>query len=95
MSSLIVLCASLLVAFFLSRGLDHHRPGSLRPITMAAGGAMLAPIVIGVIAAFARGLDDGALRFAAFAVGVVLLGYMFLAGAWLLRFLAEQMIPRR
>ncbi len=95
MSTLIVLSASLLVAFFISRGIAHHRPEELRPLSWATGGAIAAPIVIGVIATAVKDVSDGMLRFVAFAVAVVLLGYMFLAGAWLLRFLADQMALRR
>ena len=92
---MIVLGASLLVAFFLSRGVEHHRPNSMRPLTIATGAAIIAPILITLLAGTARDWPDGLLRFGAFAIAIVLLGYMFLAGAWLLWFLAEQMAPRR
>jgi hypothetical protein len=94
-STLIVLGASLLVAFFLSRGMAHSRPNGLRPLTATTAAAIVAPLVITLLAAAARGWAHGVLRFGAFAIAVVLLGYMFLAGAWLLWYLAEQMTPRR
>jgi membrane-bound metal-dependent hydrolase YbcI (DUF457 family) len=94
-STLIVLGASLLVAYFLSRGIAHSRPHSMRPLTLSTGGAIVAPLLITLLAAAAKDRPDDLLRFGAFAIAVVLLGYMFLAGAWLLWYLAEQMAPRR
>ena len=84
-----MLVASLLVAFFLDRGLAAHRPADLGALAIAVGGALLAPVVVTIVAALVRGSEASVVRFGAFAVGVLLLGYMFAAGSWALRFLAE------
>jgi hypothetical protein len=86
--SLTVLIASLLVAFFIDRDVKERRPEEWRPLMIAVSAAMAAPVAIILIATFARDSAVGAVHFAAFAAGVTLMGYMFAAGSWALRFLA-------
>ena len=86
--SITVLVASLLVAFFIARDLRERRPEEWRPLMLAVTGAMAAPIAIIAVATVARGSSTGAVHFLGFAIGVTLMGYMFVAGSWALRFLA-------
>jgi hypothetical protein len=95
MESIYVLTVSLAVAALLYRGLEQWRPVELRTLSYAIAGAMAVPIVIGAVGAVAHAVGANAVRFAGFSVGIVLIGYMFVAGAWALRFLAEQMAAQR
>ena len=88
MHSIFVVITSLLVAFFIDRGFAENRPDGWRALMIAVGGAMAAPIAIIAVAANAHGSTVEAVHFTGFAVGVTLIGYMFAAGSWALRFLA-------
>ena len=84
-----VLVAALLIAYFLDRALAHRRPGDLRALGATLGAAILAPVPIGLVAGAISPQTLESVRFLAFAFGLTALGYMFAAGSWAVRFLAE------
>lgn len=90
MTGLLVLATSIAVAFFLGRGLEPWRPTDLAPLGIALGVGVLSPLAVTWIVGEARDLGGPVATFLAFAAGVLLIGYMVLAGTWALRFLAEQ-----
>ena len=95
MESTFVLAVSVVIAALLYRGLEPWRPAAMRPLSLVVGSAMAVPVVIGVLSALAHSVDGVAVRFAGFAIGVTLIGYMLVAGGWALRFLAEQVATYR
>jgi hypothetical protein len=95
MESIYVLTVSLAVAALLYRGLEQWRPVEIRTLSYAIAAAMAVPMLIAAVGGAAHAIDANALRFAAFSLGVLLIGYMFVAGAWALRFLAEQLAAQR
>jgi hypothetical protein len=86
----LVLTTSIAVAFFLGRGLEPWRPRDVRWLGLAVLAAILAPVVVDVLVAWVQAVGGEAATFVGFAGGVLLIGYMVLAGCWALRFLAEQ-----
>ena len=90
MTAALVLGTSIAVAFFLGRGLEPWRPRDVRWLGLAVLGAIAAPVVVDVLVAWVQAVGGEAATFLGFAGGVLLIGYMVLAGCWALRFLAEQ-----
>jgi len=95
MEPVFVFAVCVIVAALLYRGLEPWRPVALRPLSLVVGSAMAVPVVITTLSALAHAVDGVAVRFAGFAVGVTLIGYMLVAGGWALRFLAEQVATYR
>ena len=95
MTAALVLATSLAVAFFLGRGLEPWRPRDLRWLAAAVLAGIAAPLVVDVLTAWVHAVGGEAATFIGFAGGVLLIGYMVLAGCWALRFLAEQTGHRR
>ena len=90
MTAALVLTTSVAVAFFLGRGLEPWRPRDVRWLGLAVLAAILAPVFVDVLVAWVHAVGGEAATFVGFAGGVLLIGYMVLAGCWALRFLAEQ-----
>ncbi len=88
-TGLLVLATSIAVAFFLGRGLEPWRPTELKRLTLAVAVGIAAPLAVAFIAGRALAAGSEVATFLGFAAGVILIGYMVLAGAWALRFLAE------
>ncbi len=88
---LLVLATSIAVAFFLGRGLEPWRPTRLAWLAVALGAGIAAPLAVALIVARVESAGGEPATFLGFASGVILIGYMVLAGAWALRFLADQM----
>jgi hypothetical protein len=86
----LVLATSVTVAFFLGCGLEPWRPRDVRRLAVAVLAGILAPVVVDVLVAWVHAAGGEAATFIGFAGGVLLIGYMVLAGCWALRFLAEQ-----
>jgi hypothetical protein len=87
---LLVFVTSIAVAYFLGRGLEPWRPTSLTRLLVAVAGGVAAPLLVALIAGRAEAAGTEMATFLGFAGGVILIGYMVLAGAWALRFLVEQ-----
>jgi hypothetical protein len=94
-TALLVLATSIAVAFFLGRGLEPWRPTDPKRLTLAVAAGVAAPLVVAFTIAQAQSFGGPAATFLGFAGGVILIGYMLLAGAWALRFLAEQVAQYR
>jgi hypothetical protein len=94
-TGLLVLATSIAVAYFLGRGLEPWRPIEPKRLAVAVGAAIAAPLVIGLIVSRVETAGGPLATFLGFASGVILIGYMVLAGAWALRFLAEQVAQYR
>jgi len=94
-TGLLVLATSIAVAYFLGRGLEPWRPTSLTRLTLAIAGGVAAPLLVAFVAGRAQAAGTEVATFLGFAGGVILIGYMVLAGAWALRFLAEQVAQYR
>ena len=90
MTAALVLATSIAVAFFLGRGLEPWRPRDVRWLGLAVLAAILAPVAVDVLVAWVQAVGGEVATFVGFAGGVLLIGYMVLAGCWALRFLAEQ-----
>ena len=90
MTAALVLATSIAVAFFLGRGLEPWRPRDVRWLGLAVLAAILAPVAVDMLVAWVQAVGGEAATFVGFAGGVLLIGYMVLAGCWALRFLAEQ-----
>ena len=89
MTQATILLAALLIGFLIDRQVAERRPGLFRPIMWAVGAALLAPVAIGIVHLVVNGADAFAIRFTAFSVSELLLGYMFASGSWALRVLAS------
>jgi hypothetical protein len=94
-TGLLVLATSITVAFFLGRGLEPWRPTDSKRLSIAVAGAIAAPLVVSLIVSRVQDVGGQTATFLGFASGVVLIGYMVLAGAWALRFLADQVAMYR
>ncbi len=94
-TGLLVLATSIAVAYFLGRGLEPWRPTSPTRLALAIAAGIAAPLLVAFLAARAQAAGTGVATFLGFAGGVILIGYMVLAGAWALRFLAEQVAQYR
>ena len=89
-TGLLVLATSITVAFFLGRGLEPWRPTDTKRLTIAVAAAVAAPLLVAWIVSRVGTTGGQVATFLGFAGGVILIGYMVLAGAWALRFLADQ-----
>ncbi len=85
----LILATSLIVAVLLWRGLEPWRPADAGRLAVVVGAAIVSPVVVIGAVAIAERAGGTAATFLAFFTGVVLIAYMFLAGAWALRFLAD------
>ena len=94
-TGLLVLATSIAVAYFLGRGLEPWRPTDMTRLTLVIAGGVAAPLLVAFVAGRAQAAGTEAATFLGFAGGVILIGYMVLAGAWALRFLAEQVAQYR
>jgi hypothetical protein len=94
-TGLLVLATSIAVAFFLGRGLEPWRPTDSKRLAFAVAAAIASPLVVTLIVSQVRAVGGQTATFLGFAGGVVLIGYMVLAGAWALRFLADQVAQYR
>jgi hypothetical protein len=94
-TGLLVLAASIAVAYFLGRGLEPWRPTDSKRLAVAIAAGIAAPLAIAWIVDRATSAGGEVATFLGFAGGVILIGYMVLAGSWALRFLAEQVAQYR
>ena len=95
MTGLLVLAAGIAVAFFLGRGLEPWRPTDSKRLAIAVAAAIAAPLAVRLIVSGVQAVGGQTATFLGFAGGVFLIGYMVLAGAWALRFLADQVAVYR
>jgi hypothetical protein len=86
----LVLLTAIAVAFFLGRGLEPWRPKQVRWLGVAVLAGIVAPWVIDAMVWEVQRVGGGVATFLGFAGGVLLIGYMVLAGCWALRYLADQ-----
>lgn len=91
----LVLATSIAVAFFLGRGLEPWRPTDAKWLAVAVAAGIAAPLAVAWIVDLATNTGGQVATFLGFAGGVILIGYMVLAGAWALRFMADQVAQYR
>ena len=90
MTGLLVLATSITVAFFLGRGLEPWAADRHEAAGRRRGGRRRGAAGRRVIVSRVEATGGQVATFLGFASGVILIGYMVLAGAWALRFLADQ-----
>ena len=89
MQSALVIVTSCVVAFFLHRGLAERRPQDLKLLSYMICSALAGSIVVVLVADWAKDAAEIWPRLGAYSIGVLGIGWMFLAGAWAVLFLAE------
>jgi hypothetical protein len=94
-TGLLVLATSIAVAYFLARGLEPWRPTDPTRLALVVATGIAAPLAVTFVVGRAHSAGGQVATFLGFAGGVILIGYMVLAGAWALRFLADQVAQYR